>query len=289
MIQYALPDFTRRISINLMIARMMHTAPEMFYDDIKIDCLYGCFPDCAMNGGRLIKGDRYSYDKIVETFDAIENEGLGIRLTFTNMLLKAENFKDKYANDILKAAQGRNAKVIVWSDELGKYISDHYHLELILSTTRKLEGIEELNKMLDRYNMVVLDYNHNKNDAFLSKVKTPSRLELIANEMCRPNCMSRYRHYEEDSRRQLEHTPASFHCPGGCEGIDYTTRTKESPTILGNDDVRRLYKTYGISHYKITGRNATDLWLFVTYLYYLVRPEYRTVMAKIIQKQNRKD
>ena len=285
MIQYALPDFTEKLAFNLMFARMMRNAPELFFDDIRIDSLYGCFPDCIMNGGRIISGERASYDRISETFDAIEKEGLSIRITFTNMLVRPEHFEDEYANDILRAAHGRDAKVIIWSNELGKYISNRYGLGLILSTTHELNGVDELNKMLERYEMVVLNYNHNKDDAFLKQISNPTKLEVMANEMCRPNCTTRYTHYLEDSRSQMERIPTSFQCPGGCEGINFTTRTSLSPTILGNDDIRRLNETYGISHFKLTGRNAGFLWCSVVYLFYLVRPEYHKVMAKIIQKQ----
>ena len=161
MICYALPDFTTWLPLNLTVAGMMRTAPEMFLEDVRAECIYGCFPDCIMNGGRVIPGERAGYDQIARTFDAIEKEGLGIRITFTNMLVRPEHFEDEYANDILRAASGRNARVIVWSDELGEYISGRYKLGLILSTTRELNGVEELNAMLGRYDLVVLDYNHN--------------------------------------------------------------------------------------------------------------------------------
>ena len=286
MIRYALPDFTARLSFNLMFARMMHTAPELFFDDIKAECVYGCFPDCIMNGGRVIPGERASYDQISETFDAIEKEGLGIRITFTNMLIRPEHFDDEYANTILKAARGRNAKVIVNSDELGEYISNRYHLGLILSTTRELSGAEELNMMLDRYEMAVLNYNHNKDDAFLKQVSHPDRLEVMVNEPCKPGCTTRQQHYLEDSRSQMEHRRESFNCPGGCEKAGYTMRTATSPTILGNDDIRRLNKTYGIEHYKIVGRRLSVSRSSEAYLYYFVRPEYRSTMAKIIQRHS---
>ena len=94
MILYALPDFTVMLSWNLMFAGMMHTAPEMFFEDVKADCVYGCFPDCMMNGGRVIPGERASYEQIARTFDAIEEAGLGIRITFTNMLVRPEHFED---------------------------------------------------------------------------------------------------------------------------------------------------------------------------------------------------
>ena len=284
MIQYALPDFTVRLSFNLMFIRMMKSAPEMFYDDISFDRLYGCFPDCIMNGGRVMNGKRFSYSQINETFDTIEKEGLGIRLTFTNMFLQPEHFEDSYANTILKAAQGRNAKVIVWSDKLGAYISNRYHLGLILSTSRELDGVGELNKMLESYDMVVLDYNHNKDDVFLKQVMYPSRLEVMVNEVCRPGCTTRRLHYEDESRCQLKNIPSSFRCPEIYEGAGFSKRTGLSPTILGNNDIHRLNETYGINHFKIVGRNTSVGMYLEAYLYYLIRPKYHSVVEKIIQR-----
>lgn len=285
MILFALPDFTSMLSYNLMFARMMQTAPELFHDDVKADCIYGCFPDCIMNGGRLTPGERASYEQISRTFDAIEEEGLGIRITFTNMLVRPEHFEDEYANTILRAARGRNAKVIVWSDELGEYISGRYNLGLILSTTRELNGAGELNEMLSRYDMAVLEYNHNKDDAFLQQVAFPEKLEVMANELCKPGCKVRQQHYLVVSRNQMEHSSVDFQCPGNYQmPPGFAILAASSPTILGNEDIRRLHKTYGISHFKLIGRKYDIQFFAESYLYYLVRPEYRNVMAKIIRK-----
>ena len=80
MISYSLPDYVRHLNLNLTFANLMKTAPELFFDDVSINSIYGCFPDCIMNGGRVISGERYSYDQINDTFDRIEKECLGIRL-----------------------------------------------------------------------------------------------------------------------------------------------------------------------------------------------------------------
>ncbi len=285
MIQYALPDFNTKLSYNLMFAGMMRTAPEMFFEDVIAECIYGCFPDCIMNGGRVMKGERAGRGRIAETFDAIEKEGLGIRLTFTNMLVRPEHFEDEYANDILREASGRNARVIVWSDELGEYISAKYKLGLILSTTRVLDGAEEVNAMLARYDMVVLDYNRNKDDDFLRQISDPSRLEVMVNERCVPHCAFRREHHLQDSISQMEHAPSAFRCKGRCEGSGFTSRTAASPTIMGNDDIRRMNSTYGVTHFKLSGRNAGLGHFTESYLYYFVRPEYRGLVSKIIGRR----
>ena len=92
MIRYLLPGFTAHLKFNLIIAGMKKTTPELFYDDITFDSMYGNFPGCIMNGGRTITGIPYTYEQIHETFDRIESAGLSIRLTFTNMFIGPEHF-----------------------------------------------------------------------------------------------------------------------------------------------------------------------------------------------------
>ena len=286
MIRYALPGISEYLSFNILFSRMMRSAPEMFFDDIKVESIYGNIPQCIMNGGRVVNGERYSFGQINKVFDEIESEGLIIRLTFTNMFIRKEQFDDEYSNLILKAAEGRNAQIIVYSDELGDYIFNRYHLKLILSTTRALDGVEELNRMLKRYYMVVLDYNHNQDDAFLRQVIDPSRLEVMVNELCKPNCPDRQKHYESNSHSQIEHVSHRFFCSGECESFGFTTRFENNyKHILSNEDIRRLNNTYGITHFKLVGRGGSIRYHLESYLYYLVKPEYRGTVLKILNKK----
>ncbi len=283
MIQYSLPDFTWHLQFNLTLSRLMRTAPELFFDDIRINSVYGCFPGCIMNGGRFILGNRFSYDQMAETFDAIAEEGLVARLTFTNMLVRPEQFEDEYFNTILKAAQGRNAEVIIYLDELDEYISSRYHFKRILSTTRALSNADELNTMLSRYDMVVLDYNRNKDDEFLEKVSDPTRLEVMPNETCQPNCPLRQQHYIHNSQCQLDNMYRPFSCRKDHTIKGFTVPPEDSPTLLRNEDVRRLYSTYGIFNYKIVGRSLSVKDNLNAYMYYLIRPEYRSVAHAILK------
>ena len=283
MIEYALPDFNVHLKLNLMVHDMMHTAPELFFDDVRIASLYGNFPGCIMNGGRIMDGVPYTYDKISETFDRIGEAGLITRLTLTNMFIRPEQFEDEYCSAILKAAAGRNVEVIVYSDELGDYISDKYHFRRILSTTRALNGAGQLNEMLRRYDLVVLDYNRNKDNAFLRQVTDPARLEVMPNEQCEPGCPYRQEHYEHESRCQLENRNDFYPCRSSYEKGGFTSRTHTSPTLLSNEDIRRLNETYGIHWFKIVGRRNSPELILESYLYYLVRPEYRNTMNRILR------
>ena len=285
MIQYSLPDFTWHLPFNLTLSRLKRTAPELFFDDAEIGSMYGCFPGCIMNGGRYFVGKRYTYDQIAATFDSIAEEGLVTRLTLTNMLITPEQFGDEYSNLILKAAQGRNVEVIVYLDELDDYITSCYAFKRTLSTTRALNGVNELNAMLSRYDMVVLDYNRNKDDAFLRQVSDPTRLEVMPNETCQPNCPIRQQHYIHNSRCQLDNVELLFKCSKDYESSKFTVPPADSPTLLTNDEIRRLYRTYGICNYKIVGRSLSVRSNLNAYLYYLIRPEYRSAARAILENR----
>ncbi len=283
MIRYSLPDITWHLPFNLKLSRLMHTVPELFYDDVEISSVYGCFPGCMMNGGRYFIGKQYTYDQIAETFDSIAGEGLITRLTLTNMLITPEQFEDEYSNMILKAAQGRNVEIIVYLDELDDYIAGRYRFKRTLSTTRALSGVDELNEMLARYDMVVLDYNRNKDDEFLARVSDPARLEVMPNETCQPHCPLRQAHYIHNSRCQLENAERPFSCAKEHQISRFTSPPADSPTLLGNDDIRRLYSTYGISNYKIVGRSLSVEDSLNSYMYYLIRPECRAAAQRILR------
>ena len=286
MIQYALPGITdKRMFLNMIFVKLMQSAPDLFFDGITISSFYGNFPACIMNGGRLCFGRHYSSDQIRETMKKISEAGIITRLTFTNMFIKPEQFDDEYSNIILKVAQEHNAEVIVNSDKLGEYITNQYRLKLILSTTRQLNGVEELNKMLDRYNLVVLNYNHNKDDRYLEKIRKPNKLEVMPNELCEPHCPNRQKHYEHLSRCQLNNKETVFICPQIREKKGFTNRTESSETLLSNSDIRRLNSRYGIQHFKIVGRLESRETTIESYLYYLVQPQYRSVVYKIIKKK----
>lgn len=285
MIQYSLPDITWHLSFNLILARLQRTAPELFFEDVSINSVYGCFPGCIMNGGRFFIGKRYTYDQIAEVFDHIADEELITRLTFTNMLIRPDQFEDEYCNMILQAAEGRNVEIIVCLDELDNYISSRYRFRRTLSTTRALSGVDELNAMLARYDMVVLDYNRNKDDVYLKKVCDPTRLEVMPNETCQPECPIRQQHYIHNSRCQLDNVELPFSCTKEHKLNRFTSPPADSPTLLDNNNIRRLYSTYGISNYKIVGRSLSVKESVNSYFYYLIRPEYRAVAQKVLKDQ----
>lgn len=282
-IDYTLPDFTVGLKRNLVFAQLMRDCPQFFFDDVRIQSVYGCFPGCIVNGGRAFVREPYSARQIEATFEALDGQGIVARLTFTNMLVEERHLEDPYFNLILDAAADHGAGVIVYSDLVDAYVrARHPRMERTLSTTREILDAAELNCALGAFDLVVLNYNKNKDLPFLDQVEHPERLEVMANELCNPGCPHRNEHYLHNSRDQLAGTVTEFR---RCDlsGKDFFKLAPTSPTILTNDDVRTLHERYGVPRFKIVGRGVAPDVNLESYLYYLVRPEHRAGLREALR------
>lgn len=282
-IDYTLPDFTVGLKRNLVFAQLMRDCPQFFFDDVRIQSVYGCFPGCIVNGGRAFVREPYSARQIEATFEALDGQGIAARLTFTNMLVEERHLEDPYFNLILDTAADHGAGVIVYSDLVDAYVrARHPRMERTLSTTREILDAAELNRALGAFDLVVLNYNKNKDLPFLDQVEHPERLEVMANELCNPGCPHRNEHYLHNSRDQLAGTVTEFR---RCDlsGKDFFKLAPTSPTILTNDDVRTLHGRYGVPRFKIVGRGVAPDVNLESYLYYLVRPEHRAGLREALR------
>lgn len=282
-IDYTLPDFTVGLKRNLVFAQLMRDCPQFFFDDVRIQSVYGCFPGCVVNGGRAFVREPYSVRQIEAMFEALDGQGIAARLTFTNMLVEERHLEDPYFNLILDVAAEHGAGVIVYSDLVDAYVrARHPRMERTLSTTREILDAAELNRALEAFDLVVLNYNKNKDLPFLDQLEHPERLEVMANELCNPGCPHRNEHYLHNSRDQLAGTVTEFR---RCDlsGKDFFKLAPTSPTILTNDDVRTLHGRYGVPRFKIVGRGVAPDVNLESYLYYLVRPEHRAGLREALR------
>lgn len=275
MIDFTLPDFTVGLRRNLVFARLMRDCPQFFFEGVRIQSVYGCFPNCPLNGGRAFVREPYTPEQVRATFDALDEFGLKARLTFTNMLVEERHLEDPYFNMILDEGAAHGAGVIVHSDLVDEYVrARHPGMERTLSTTREILDPDKLSEALEAFDLVVLNYNKNKDRAFLNQVRGTERLEVMANELCNPGCPNRTQHYLHNSRDQLQGRVSEFaRC--NLAGKDFFKTAPASPTILTPDDVFYLHTRYGVPRFKLVGRGVNPEVNLESYLYYLVRPEHR--------------
>ena len=281
-LNYALPDFTSGLQMNLSMIKAWRNDPEMFRDGVRFDSVYDCFPRCKANGGRHYLGLQFPPFRMHAAFAALNDAGVKARLTFTNMFIDTHVLRDDaYVRTILDIASNYDVEIIVYSDEVADYLRQNYPFKLVLSTSREITDIETLNDALERFDYVVLNYNLNKDYDFISQVAHPERLEVMVNELCAPNCPVRRQHYEHESRDQLsgESTLFSGEC---CRPKADLADLFSGPIVLSNEEVARLRADYGIRNFKIVGRNRKREKLVDVLLYYLVRPECHADARRIL-------
>ena len=281
-LNYALPDFTDGLKMNLSLIESWRNDPAKFRDGVRFDSVYDSFPGCKANGGRHYVGLQYPPFKMHATFAALNDAGVKARLAFTNMFLDSNALRDDaYIRTILDIASDYDVEIIVYSDDVADYLRQHYPFKLVLSTTREITDIVTLNNALERYEYVVLNYNLNKDYDFLAQIAHPERLEVMVNELCAPNCPVRQKHYEHESRDQINGESTLFKEKCNRPKADLMDLIN-GPIVLSNEEIAHLRADYGIRNFKIVGRNRKREKLVDVLLYYLVKPEHHADVRRLL-------
>ena len=286
MILYTLPDFTNGLQLNLFFAQLQKSDPNVFLDGVRIGSIYGCFPSCIANGGRVQGGTRWSREQIETLYSIVDDAGLATRLTLTNLLLEERHLEDEYLGLVLASARGHAVEAIVANDVLDSYIRGSFpSMPRILSTTREILGLEELDRATIDFDYVVLDYRLHRDYDFIGSIKQPEKVEVMVNEYCSADCPRRQHHYLENSRNQLSGEMKMYPCvQERSKGFvdELMAHNPNHPVRLTTDDVRVLHDKFGISNFKIVGRGMAAAIVLKELLYYLIKPEYRLQVENAI-------
>lgn len=276
-ILFSIPDFYYLFDLNTMLLQLMQQEPEKFYDDIKIDSIYGSFPGCIWNSGRAACGWA-SIENIVNTVAAFNQQKISVRYTFTNSEIKGRHLLDYYCNTILqntgKLVEGVQNGVNINQPILADYIAKNYpEFYLLWSTTKGINSIEETNK-LSEDRITVLYYGMNNTTA-LNELTHPENIEILVSEACIERCPKRFEHYSSIGKLQLLEPSEAFQCPYGCEQYFYYDTPVKRDHYVSIDDIREIYLPLGINKFKISGRQDHPVNLIENYVNYFAKPEFR--------------
>ena len=86
-IYFSLPGYHSHYRLNIGLLKIMKDHKEKFYEDIVIDSVYDCFPNCIWNGGRILFGNLIKPEEILNIIQEYNKFKVSIRHTFTNELL----------------------------------------------------------------------------------------------------------------------------------------------------------------------------------------------------------
>ena len=315
--RYHIPDFYIHWELNLNLIDKIKEHPEYFEDGLEIASCYGCFAPALWNGGRTIGGFA-STSLISNTIKEFNDRNVPIRYTFTNPTLTEKDLKDPFCNRICRMAENGFNEIIVNKDFLEDYIREKYpQFPLTSSTVKQIEDYDTLMKEFEKdYKYVVLDYNWNNDFERLDKIpqELRSRCEILINPYCTPHCKRRGEHYRMlgEAQRRAASQPISRNLPqrrGAPRNmaVDPTAENASVENVLKCDNTalnfyqvvnfstfvkRETLKTYmdmGFNNFKIEGRTLSMANVLESYMYYMVKPEYRDrVRLELLTARRRK-
>jgi len=272
-VKFFLPEFYGNFRLIILLDDLIKQAPQLFFDDIKIGAVYGCFPGSIWNGGRVILG-HCTKQEMSFAITELNERDIAIRYTYTNPLLEEHHLFDTFCNLCMEMGDNGKNEVLVNSPLLEDYIRKSYpSYSIVSSTTKCIKDMEAIQRELEQdYALVVLDSAmNNTEELFLLDHK--EKIELIANHYCQDNCPRRKEHYDAVGRCQLEFSEIDFQ---GCSNINRDFyQVMENRSFITTEDIFGRYKEAGFVNFKLDGRGFNKYKVMESFVYYLVKPEYR--------------
>lgn len=284
-IYWHLPGFYVYFYLNQIILHLMQSKPAYFHEGYCAGSVYGTFPGAIWNGGRAVFGlsSHSEMEQIISTYNRF---GVPVRFTWTNPLIEEKHLNDTYCNLIMDTADNGMNQVLVNAPVLEEYLRERYpDFEYISSTTKRITDLNRLEKELEgNYRLVVLDYDLNHNESVL-KALSPyaDRIEILADEICFPNCPRRAEHYRDEGLMQLTFEKGKvFDCPNRKTKPSFA-ECRKRPAFISREQIPE-YIEKGFVNFKLVGRGLPIGLVVESYLYYLVKDEYRQQVQDRIRK-----
>lgn len=281
MINYNIPGFYDHYSLNKFFIELKDKMPQVFYPRVSIGSVYGNFPYCTWDGGRIFgQNFQVTKEQIVEIHEFYHSFNIPLRFIFTNPLLTEEHLHNRFENLVLTICDNSNNEVCVNSPIVEEYIRTNYPSYKIISSTTKCLVQDDFQKEIAKdYYQVCIDYNLNKNEALLEQLSPEEKrkCEFLVNAICPSNCGFRKQHYAENGKTVLSFDGYRYawkmaNACGIKNGVNH-------PSVLatGNNfsiDEIFKYERNGFSNFKLEGRTLPDSAVLGNYLYYFIKPEY---------------
>ena len=203
---FIIPGLYEHYQLNFDFLALMEEHPVYFYEGAKVSAVYGSFQFCIFDGGRIFHQYRHTTKEEIEYIVHTYNErfGVPVRLVCTNCELKPEDYKNRFGNVVLSLCENEMNEIVVNDSGFEQYVRDNYPGYSFISSTTKCLNTpqafkEELNT--NKYKMICLDYNLNKNMTMLDSIPEESRnqCEFLVNAICPPGCPNRKKHYSLNS------------------------------------------------------------------------------------------
>ena len=113
----------------------------------------------------------------------------------------------------------------------------------------------------------------------------------MLSEDCQDNCPLRKQHYELESRIIINNESSRdeiLEClmkKTQKNASTFYQKLHQNQATLTNEQILKIYNDYGINHFKIAGRDYTELNYIESLVYYLVKPEYRDHLRQLLLQE----
>ncbi len=260
-------------------------------------------PDLLWNGGR-VNANVKNYPDAENYFKALNSLGIGVYLTFSNVILEKKHLEDEESNrllDCLDEKCGLNG-VIVVNDLIADYIRKKKPgLKLISSVVKNFienpkGDIDWYKRMEDRFDQVVVHTDHMFDLDLLDKLDR-KKSEILITEGCIYKCPNRAHHqtlnsvfniaqYEDKKKADeiMEEIKVirETKCAGGGANLNPEKNTQNLRTCyLDHEDVKTIYDM-GFRNLKISGRRMTIYGMAWNILNWVFDPDQAHTFARIL-------
>lgn len=284
-VYWHLPGITVYFYLNQVIINLMNEFPEKFNDGYKVGSVYGTFPGAIWNGGRAVFGitSKGDMERIVKTYNKLD---VPVKFTWTNSLIEEKHIYDTYCNLIMEVANTGMNQVLCNRPVLEEYLRKEYpDYSFISSTTKRLKDVEGIKEELKKdYELVVLDYDLNHDEAVLKELEPyASRIEILVDEICFPNCKKRLDHYKDEALMQLTYDKGScFECQNKIKKPSFK-EAMARPSFISAEEITS-YIDRGYCNFKLVGRGLPMELVIDSYIYYLVKKEHQDFIRDKLTK-----
>lgn len=250
------------------------------------------------SGGRVSVISTEDKDFVTRLFSHLIDNGVIPSLTFTRSNITEDDLKDPFCNYILDVANDLGCNIIISSNLLFEYIKKKY--PSITCTASVIKPIFEFqtpqkiaeynveeeiifyNKLLKEYNKVVVRPEFAKFylPDFYKEIQDISKIEVLVNQSCKPNCPIATNHYKYYEKVELlkEH-PNDLYFECYYEKNQSTILEKANNTLhFEIEEIDKLVDI-GIQYLKLQGR-AGSLKNDMPFLYfynYVLKPGGKTL------------
>jgi hypothetical protein len=259
--------------LNFQIVREMENNSFLFNEGIEIDNFFGTFNNIPWNGGRIDVGVPTRLSEVETFVKRVNDLGIGVRFTFSNLLLEKKHLGDYYANEVCEIAHNEMNSITIGSDILREYMRKTYpKYKLVSSITRVNRDINWTKEQLELFDYVVLPIEYNRKLKLIDSLPHKEKIEILVNESCVPFCKIKSQHYIASSRDNLS-------LSGYNDGLEYGECPMNDPNIentkvLTWEEILEL-NNIGIENFKFLGRKLLFLHRYQDILNTFIKPEHR--------------